>query len=190
MAPELKPGDVIGFSGRGYQSVAINILTYGIPHWSISHVGILGQHKGKLLLFESTTLTDIPCVIQGKSVQGTQACHLEDRLKSYAGRAWHYPLYRKLFAFECKRLNDFLVDHIGVPYDREGAIRAGGSLWSWVKSFFYPENLDFIFCSEFCAAAHRDIGLLRTDNASSWNPNSFVRHERGVRILAKPWRLK
>ena len=187
--PEPKAGDIIGFSGDSWPSALINILTYGTPFWGISHVGIIGEHKGELLLFESTTLTDIPCVIQGMPFKGTQAVRLEDRLKQYSGRAWHYPIYRPLFV-EAKRLNQFLVDHIGIDYDYIGAVRAGGKAWSWFESLLHEEDLSFIFCSELCAAAHREVGLLRTDNVSRWNPNRFIRHERREKILRKPWRLK
>ena len=41
--PEPKAGDIIGFSGDSWLSVGINLATYGIPFWSLSHVGILGD---------------------------------------------------------------------------------------------------------------------------------------------------
>lgn len=190
MAPELKPGDIVAFLGRGFESALINVCTYGIPFWGISHVGIIGEYKNELLLFESTTLCDIPCLIQGKPFKGTQACHLEDRLQSYGGKVWHYPLHRRLFDFEATRLNRFLFDHVGVPYDREGAMRAGGNLWNWFASFLYGEDLKLLFCSELCTAAYHTIGLIRTDNVSAWSPNRFVRYGRRERILMKPRRLK
>ena len=190
MSPDYKPGDIVAFSGREYQSLVINLCTYGVPLFSASHVGIIGEHRGELLLFEATTLSPIPCVIQGKIFDGTQACRLEDRLEVYNGRAWLYPLYRRLFTYEAQRLNRFLAAHTGIPYDADGAIKAGGGLWSWIASLLYGEDLDYFFCSELCAAAFREIGLIRTDNASSWNPNRFVRHCRRKRILAKPRRLK
>ena len=168
----------------------INILTYGIPWWNISHVGIIGEHKGELLLFESTTLSDVPCVIQGKPFKGTQAVRLSDRLERYSGRAWHYPLYRPLFDAEAERLNDFLRDNIGIAYDYIGAVRAGGIGWSWFESLLHDEDLSFIFCSELVAAAHALIGLLQTDNISRWNPNRLIRHQRWAGILRKPRRLQ
>lgn len=188
--PEIKSGDVIGFSGKSWHNIFINLCSYGIPYWGISHVGIIGEYEGELLLFESTTLSNIPCVIQDKPFPGTQAVRLDDRLANYDGRVWHYPLYRRLFSAEAERLNQFLVDHIGISYDHIGAIRSGGQAWSWFESLLHEEDLDSIFCSELCAAAHREIGMIRTDNVSRWNPNRFIRLERRESILAKPWRLK
>ena len=70
----IKPGDLIGFSGEGFTGDIINIGTYGIPRWGICHVGIMGEAKdGRLLLFESTTLDDLPCEITGVRFNGTQS---------------------------------------------------------------------------------------------------------------------
>jgi len=187
---KIKTGDIIGFSGRNWLSTLINCGTYGIPFRSISHVGIIGEHQGEQLLFESTTLSDLPCVIQGQCVRGVQAVRLADRLKLYPGRVWHYPLYRPLYPHEEDRLNGFLLDHIGKDYDYIGALRAGGVGFSWLESLLHQEDLRFIFCSELCAAAHNQIGLLLTANVSRWSPNLFVRYERRQCILRRPRRLR
>jgi len=188
--PVIKAGDIIGFSGSGLDGFIINLCTYGIPFWSASHVGIIGEYEGELLLFESTTLSDVPCVIQGKPFKGSQAVQLPDRIAVYPGRMWHYPLCEQLSDTKAERLSKFLVEHVGIFYDFIGAVRAGGAAWSWFESLLHDEDLGHIFCSELCAAAHRAIGLIQTDNVSRWNPNRFIRYECRERILAKPWRLK
>jgi len=38
-----KPGDIIGFSGDSWMSATINLATYGIPYWDLSHVGIVAE---------------------------------------------------------------------------------------------------------------------------------------------------
>ncbi len=187
--PTIKPGDIIGFTGVGWECVGINILTYGIPWYHLAHVGIVGEYYGELLLFESTTLSDVPCVIQSKLFDGVQAVRLDDRLDGYGGRVWHYPLHRPLYKHERQRLNSFLISRVGTDYDKSGAVRAGGLAWSWYKSLLYDEDLSSLFCSELCAAAHNHVGIMKTGNVSSWNPNRFVRHERNSGILTRPWRL-
>lgn len=187
--PELKAGDIIACSGYAWTSFLINFATYGLPCYHASHVGIIGEYNGELLLFESTTLDDLPCVIQGEQIDGVKAVRLKDRVEQYSGRIWHYPLFRHLYVDEAARLNEFLCAKVGTPYDKIGAIRAGGIGWSWIEHLLHREDLSFIFCSELCAAAHTKIGLLRTDNVSRWNPNRFVRRERRERILRKPWRV-
>lgn len=186
-----QPGDILGFSGDSWVSAGINVMTYGIPWWSLSHVGILGEHhEHGLLLFESTTLNNSPCVIQGKPVCGTQAQRIDTRLSNYAGKIWHYRLYRPLYRHERNRLNAFLNDNIGKSYDQIGAFRAGGIGFSFLESQLTESDLHAIFCSEWCAAAHARIGLFPTDSPGRWNPNHFVRKERRKELLLRPKRMR
>lgn len=190
---EVKAGDIIGYSGRSWLSAGINIATYGVPLWSISHVGIMAHAPdGRLLLFESTSLDGkVPCAITGQPIHGTQAHPLEEMVRLYAGRAYHYPFYRQLYEYEDQRLTEFLVDTIGVPYDMTGAFRSGGVGLSFMESLFRPANLTSIFCSEWVAAAYAVTGLHATDNVSRWSPNRLVRHLRYWHpLLCKPKRLK
>jgi hypothetical protein len=118
----IKPGDVIGFSGRCWISVGINLATYGIPLLGISHVGIMANASdGRLLIFESTSLDNLPCEISGENFTGTQAHKLEDILRVYKGRVYHYPLHRPLYPDENERLTQFLMGTIHTPYDLMGA---------------------------------------------------------------------
>ena len=188
---EIKAGDLIGFSGRSWVSAAINVASYGIPLWGISHVGIMANASdGRLLIFESTSLEDLPCEISHENFTGTQAHLLDDILRVYAGKAYHYPLYRPLYANEDERLTEFLMETIHVPYDAMGAFRSAGVGLSWIESWFRPSNLHTIFCSEWVAAAYAVTGLHPTDNVSRWNPNRLCRHLRGHNLLCKPRRLK
>ena len=187
---EIKIGDIIAFSGFGRKSVIVNLVTFGWPFWYASHVGIIGEYNGEQLLFESTTLSNLPCVIQEKPFKGVQAVRLTDRINSYNGRVYHYPIYRPLFGFETERLNEFLLDKVGTPYDLHGGVRSATHGLSWLESRFKGEDLNYIFCSELVAAAHARIGLLQTSSASRWNPNRLVRYERRTGILKRARRLK
>ncbi len=187
---EIKIGDIIAFSGFGRKSVIVNLVTFGWPFWYASHVGIIGEYNGEQLLFESTTLSNLPCVIQEKPFKGVQAVRLTDRINSYNGRVYHYPIYRPLFGFETERLNEFLLDKVGTPYDLHGGVRSATHGLSWLESRFKGEDLNYIFCSELVAAAHARIGLLQTSSASRWNPNRLIRYERRTGILKRARRLR
>jgi hypothetical protein len=187
---EVKQGDIIGFVGNGLISAGISLASWGIPWYSVSHIGIIGRWRGRNYLFESTALDDEPCAIRKQSFAGTKAKNLRDRIAAYHGKAWHYPLTRPLYNFEKKRLNDFLLSTLGLPYDTIGAFRAGGISWSWLESRLRDQDLHAIFCSEWCSAAHTNIGIFHTDNASRWSPHRFVLAERRLGILGKPRRLK
>ena len=186
----IKPGDVIGFAGNGWASAAINLGTYGIPFWGISHVGIVAKtFDGRLLLFESTSLKDTPCEITGEIFVGTQAHKLENALAGYVGRVYLYPLYRQLYSDEDSRLTQYLMDTIGTPYDLMGALRTSGVGISWIESLFRPQDLNMIFCSEWVASALSVIGVFPTNNASRWNPNRLCRYLRRDNVVYKPRRL-
>lgn len=187
---DIKVGDILGFSGDAWGSAAINVVTYGIPWWSLSHCGIVGEHNGRLLLFESCTNNILPCEVLGSVIQGSQAQDIRRKIADYAGKVYHYPLYRTLFAHERQRLQDFLLETTGHPYDRIGAFRAGGVGFSWMESKLRCADLSSLFCSEWCASAHAEIGIFPNDNGARWNPNYFVRKERRLGLLKKPRRLK
>jgi len=188
---EIKAGDIIGFSGDSWISTLVNIATYGVPFLGLSHVGIMGHaDDGRLMLFESTQLDDLPCEITGEVFLGTQAHQLEHVVSVYKGKVWHYPAFRALYASEDERLTDFLMRTLHAPYDKMGAFRSAGVGLSWVESLLHRDNLNSIFCSELVAAAYACIGLWATDNVSRWNPNRLARRLRSAGVLRKPRRLK
>jgi len=191
----MKPGDVIAFSGANLTSDFLNVVTYGVPRFSISHVGILADYGineiRSTLLFESTTLNSTPCVIQGRPIRGAQAQYLNTRLLHYEGKIWHYPLSVGLTKEQSQRLTDYLVGMLGTPYGEIEAVRSGGIAWSWLENRLHgPANYAAIFCSEWVAAAHNKIGLFPTDNPGKWNPNRLIRAERKLCLLDAPKRLK
>lgn len=178
---QMKPGDVIGFSGRHIASDAINILTFGIPRWSLSHVGIMGydnEHDGALRLFEA----------DGKV--GVRSVGLSDTIQAYRGRIWLYDLSRPLFLHEITRLTNRLAELKHRPYDNKGAYRSGGRLWSWLQAAYRGEDLTSLFCSELDAEVLSYIGVFPTSNASRWNPNHLTRKLRRLGIVNPPRRLK
>jgi len=187
----IKPGDLIGFSGEGFTGDIINLGTYGIPRWGICHVGIMGEAKdGRLLLFESTTLDDLPCEITGARFDGTQAHQLDAVLQRYRGKVWHYPFYRPFYGFERKRLTEFLMGTIHVPYGMMDAFRSADNGLSYFELLLHGTDLHRIFCSEWCAAALSYCGVWPTTNFGRWNPNKLLRHLRIHGVLCRSRRLK
>lgn len=185
-----KSGDIIAFSGSGWKSDLINLATYGIPRISASHIGIVAEYYGEYLLFESTSLSNLPCRIRGNRIKGSQAQRLAARCRDYRGKVWHYPLFRSLYRHEAERLTEFLVNSLGRPYDEIGAFRSGGLAFGWLESIIHAPNLATLFCSEWVAAALSNIGLLRTTHVSKWNPNRLIRYCRRHDIIDKPRRIK
>lgn len=186
----VKPGDIIGFSGRSLRSDTINLLTGGIPRWGISHVGIVGRCiSGELYLFEAAEASNM-CKVRKVWGTGFQAHRIEFVLDNCDSRVWHYPLYRRLYAHELMRLTTYLDGILGTPYDKPGAISSGGWLYSWINALAKGQDLWELFCSEAAAAAESRIGIFPTTNASRWNPNKLVRTMRRAGLLCKPKRIK
>jgi len=177
---QFKSGDIIGFSGRGFISDVVNIGTYGIPRWSISHVAIIAGY-GENKLYEAN---------ENDTISGVSFHKPHDKIDEYKGRIWIYPLYRKLYYEENCRLNENLSKFLNTPYDTLGAIRSAGFIFSIIESLIHGPDFVKLFCSELVAQQLSDIGIYPTSNASRWNPNKYLRRLRLNGIVCKPIRLK
>lgn len=180
----MQPGDIMAFAGRGFESRWIASVTCTPYQWlsgtPFSHVGICARDpnnsRGRVLLFESTTLCDLPCEITGRKEKGVQAHLPADRVKSYNGRVWRYRLTLRnaLTEPESNRLSDFLLGEIGRAYDYEGAALCV-THWLRLCECLYP-TLDKVFCSYLVMAALKDIGKVDKDlNPRAFNPARAIR---------------
>jgi hypothetical protein len=98
---------------------------------------------------------------------------MRERIATYRGRVWHFPMTYPLMPGESGVLTSFVRAHLGVEYDRPGAIGARHTLLA--RLLRKPENLDRMFCSEWLVAAMRYSYRFKTDNASAWSPQGSVR---------------
>lgn len=183
-------GDLFGFSGSGWVSKAITLLTYGWPGWGISHVAIVAPYDGVPSLYESTTLTDLVCKHAKRRLKGVQVHDIKDRIEAYEGRIWYYAAARLVSRFSQVLMEDFLREQLGKEYDAIGALRSGGKLFSFVESLLREEDLSDIYCSELAAAVLRLVRLLSTNNVSKWNPAALLRHQVRTYAAERPRRVK
>jgi len=179
-APLPAPGDMIGFSGADPVADMINLGTLGWPRRDLSHVGLVARHQDHgLCIYESTTTVDLPCLERGKPVSGMQVHPLTDRVRGYPGRVFHFPLRRPLSADDADGIECFLRNlcQKKLPYDYLGAVRSRSMLIGVLqRTVFGREDLKQIFCSELSAATWAYLQILKTRNASRWNPNSLGRY--------------
>jgi len=138
----MRAGDVIAFSGSGFISAAIKLLTRSC----VSHVGIvfeiLQTDRRRVKLMESTSLGGI---------DGVQETYLSERLAGYRGPMWWLPLSdasrRKMDAakfwatlYTCK----------GRKYDYRQVLHFAVDLLNlWAQG----ESPGRLFCSELAALA-------------------------------------
>lgn len=186
----IKPGDLIGFSGRSLLAHAINLGSLGVPFLGLSHVGIVGHLGYDLVLYESTTtVDDMPCLVRGEVVTGVQCHPIADRVEAFSGRVWHYPLRRPLPAEQAKwlahRLESLCLN--ACPYDYIGAWNSRSMLIALaMRAKFGKEDLREVFCSEMVAHEWAAMNILKTWNASRWNPNGLARYAVRHGITHKP----
>ncbi len=177
------PGDLLIFYGRDFTSRVIEWATRG-P----SHVGIVCPHGDHgPVLFESTTLCDLPCLLTGTCVQGVQAHEPAARVAAYPGAVARLRLAQawRLNEAEIAILHDWLMHVAHEPYDMRGAIVSGTRLFKWTALMPYPD-LESLFCSELCAAALMRLARMPLENPSVYNPASLVRELRRCGTYGAP----
>lgn len=171
----IQTGDLVGYSGRGLLSDFINVVTYGVPRWGISHVGMVVVED------------DVPYVVE--ALNSRNEVIKRPLAASLNCPAWLYPVYRKLYSHEAQRISDILNDKVGIPYDIIGAFWSGGVLTRLLGSAHRTECAAQLFCSELAAYAWSEAGLFVTADYSSWSPNALVRRARFRGVIEKPIRL-
>ena len=190
--------DVLAFSGDSTISLGIKIGSCSpishvaaigwTPKWqlrSLAATGVLRIAEERVrnwcdqpLLYESTTIADMPCEITGQCIQGVQAHRPIQRIQSYQGRVWLYRLtpawQRDLSEQRQTRLTGHLLARIGQQYDGRGAILSGTRV---IKHFWAWRRVDrsSLFCSEYLASVLQHVGLFPITNASKVTPGGLIK---------------
>lgn len=187
-APTPQPGDLVGFSGRGLLSAAINLGTWGLPGRGLSHVAIVARRRNQLALYESTTTVGTECLEMGRTIDGMQCHPIADRVVGFPGRVWHYPLSRPMDPDQADSLELKLriLCRFGVPYDYRGAFDARSTLIALLVRAKFGENTEKLFCSELVAMVWDEFGVFSTANASEWSPNRLARYAVSQGITGEP----
>jgi hypothetical protein len=194
--PLFRPADLVLVSGTAPVSRLIKAGTCshwdalrslcGFPTWRcISHIGICANYAGQMLLFESTTLSPLPCVIRGGHRNGMQAHPPRDWLKAAQGHVWAASL-RTPYALkegESHELTDFLLDSIDRGYDPRGAFDAG---LHWSRGC----DLSTVFCSEIVAQALMVADVIERSDPSAITPAALIKNVVHAAIYDTPRRLK
>jgi hypothetical protein len=169
---DMKPGDIIAFSGKGHFSEIIKWATRA----PVSHVGIILQsqildmEKGDNRFFnqiiESTSL---------KNFSGVTINRLSDRIRTYGGEMWWLPLSdgsrEKL---NRKKFYDYLLRQDRKPYDMPQAIKSALDTLDNVpllgKATHNKEDFSKFFCSELATAGLKKGGVISRINSSEVTP--------------------
>ncbi|MGQ0636459.1 MAG: hypothetical protein ACT4QC_17745 [Planctomycetaceae bacterium] len=179
----LLAGDLLAFYGRDWTSRLIEAVT-----WGPSHVGIVSKpDTAPAVLFESTTLCDLPDQLTGRRTTGVQAHVPADRIAAYRGRVALLrlaPVWQ--LSREESRLLAKMLRHVhGAHYDFGGAVLSGTRIFKWTALVPYGD-LGSLFCSELCAAVLMRLGRLPIANPAAYNPAGLVRALRRAGVYQAP----
>ncbi len=169
MRKDLKTGDLVLFSGKGGVSEWIKWFTGS--KWS--HIGVVLRLEDydSVLLWESTTLSNIDDVETGKAHRGVQLVGLRERLTKYVGDTIAVRRLNKgLTEPMLKKLGSFRSEVSGRPYEENKLelLRAASDIFRDNK-----EDISSLFCSELVAEAYQKIGLL-SDARTAKPSNEFT----------------
>lgn len=204
---DFQSADIVAFTGNSPTSKRIRFATCS----DISHVaGIakispqqlrkaarenhlaipqIDHFQTRLVLFESTTLNDRPCLITGKHISGVQAHDPAQRCREYDGGVRVYrltPDWKTKFERGTgpEDLGDFLLSRLGRPYDAFEALESGSrvlqylAVWRWFANLFdcsRENHSQRLFCSEYLASVWRLVNLYPSGSISKVSPAKFIK---------------
>lgn len=170
---DFNAGDLLLFWGRTWQSRVIETVTRGPSHVGICTKWYHPRHEWPLL-FESTTLCELPDILSGEKIQGVQAHDPAARVKAYDGRVARMRLRIPLTCEQELSLRNRLYEIHGRPYDLRGAIESGTRLFKWTAWMPYPD-LGHLFCSELVAEQLMQLLKLPLGDPGIYNPATLMR---------------
>ena len=174
---QMKTGDVIAFSGKGFVSNIIKIGTLS----KISHVGMVlttsfGGARDSVAIIESTTLSKQKDALAGDSRRGVQIHLLSHYVNGgYDGDIYWCPLRMPIKKENEKKMVDWLItQHKNeVKYDDDQVMKAGLDIWEKAAKFLKLDKLfnpfknepdpKELFCSEMLEYAYQ----IAYDNADN-----------------------
>lgn len=180
---DLKTGDLVLFSGVSFFASVIKWAVGG--KWS--HVGIVVRplaFPGRVALWESTTLADLPDIESGRAAAGVQLVWLSERLATYAGEFKLRALDKAITPEMEAALTTRRAELSGRPYEQDKLDLVNAAFDGWFGES-KGERLNSLFCSELVAEAYQAMGLLPEPPAgppsNEYTPRDFAR--RGAKLL-------
>ncbi len=163
LAPTLKTGDLILFSGQYQMSKLVEKLEGS--KWSHCAMVVRLDEFDYPLLYEATALTNLPDLVNNKKITGPKVVNLEERLKTYGDDVKPYvpPVYsvrrcsREATSEDVAIIRDILLNLEGLPNPGE---------WKMIfevlvgRYLYIPTKMTDITCSGFLAYTFRKLGRL------------------------------
>jgi hypothetical protein len=154
---QIKPGDVIAFSGKDLPSGVVKLATQS----KYVHVAIVIWRDVKnILIAESHVDVSLPSVGNGKKALGVQLQWLDDRITQQKSPIWWAALKTPLDEAGLAKLRQWSqeIEHQNIPYDFRQAIGVG--LESLGLKRFNQQDDRAYFCSELVTCALQLAGAI------------------------------
>lgn len=169
---EMKPGDVIAFSGKGNLSEIVKLATRS----GVSHVGVVLQSS--LLIDDDPRMGFFHHIIESASLNGfsgVTVSRLSERIDRYDGAMWWLPLKKSMHAvMDKEKFFDFLIHQERKAYDIPQVLKSAIDLLDDIpflnKATYNDEDFSRFFCSELVAAGLEAAGCITHINASEVTP--------------------
>ncbi len=165
----LKTGDIVLFSGKGGVSDWIKLFSGSA--WS--HLGMILclPHMDMVLLWESTTLSDLPDIESGKGRKGVQLVPFSERVSMYKGDVAVRLLSKPITQQMETSLGKFRKRASRLKYEKN-KIELIKAAWDGPLGG-NKENLSSVFCSELVAESYQRMGLL-AEPPKGWPSNEYT----------------
>ena len=148
----------------------------------ISHVAIAAPDpRGQMAWWESTSLGDRKCLVQGRVVRGVQVHDPEARMADYIRAGGKVVIYRlveidQLTSIEQHNLFVMLRGYVKrrTSYDFAGAAISGLQICSLIRWLKVADD-DELFCSELIAAVLQRLCRMNRENPARFHPARLLR---------------
>lgn len=189
LVPEMKTGDLMLFNGQYKGSKIIEICEFS--QWS--HVGMIVKLDDidEPLIWEATSLTNIPDVIYGDQIRGVKMVSLRDRMAHYGDDLEKYQdanfAYRKMDVERTPELNQQVLE-LNKQYHGIEDPSFWQMVWDVILGRVFRKSvpLDKFFCSEFVAEMYLKLGFINDKKPiNAYMPSDFSdkRSDRHLHLL-------
>ena len=188
LAPEMKTGDIMLFNGQYEGSKFIEILE--LSQWS--HVGIIVKldDSQEPLIWEATSLTNIPDAIFHDQITGVKLVSLRERMEHYGDDLEKYEdanfAYRKMNIERTSALNEQVLQ-LNQEYHGVEDPSFWEMIWDVIQGRIFRKSipLDKFFCSEFVAEMFLKLGWIDDKKPiNAYMPSDFSdRSEKHLHLL-------
>jgi hypothetical protein len=188
--PLLDNGDLVLFRGSGLISTLILwfcSIFNRFKFTKFSHIGFVVVDSGRVMLFESTTLTyKISASIayetdkyyerEPLTQKGVRLVPLSELIKLYNGQIWIRRLITPRTPLMIEQMNQYISVNLGKPYEKH-IIELMGSVADDVDWYKEQNNTD-MFCSELVAGLYKRWSMLPPSIPSNeYKPDNFAEND-------------